>query len=318
MRPFRFGVVGERVRSGDGLIETARAAEAAGYATFLLRDHLVAEPFGAQLAPLTALATAAAATTTLRVGTMVLANDFRHPAVLAKEAATLDLLSGGRFERGIGAGWLREEYARASISFDPAGVRIERLEESLNVLKGLLEGGPFSFAGRHYAIDDLQNFPAPTQQPRPPILVGGGGKRMLGLAAREADVVGVMGSSVASGVLVSDPAELGPARIAEKVGWVREAAGDRFAAIELSMVASVAVAPGGDRRAAAERFAAEHGWSGVGADEVLAMPTVLVGSVDAIVDDLQARRESQGFSYVVVGDGDLAAFAPVVARLAGR
>ncbi|MDP9365666.1 MAG: TIGR03621 family F420-dependent LLM class oxidoreductase [Chloroflexota bacterium] len=316
MRPFRFGVIGERVGDGTALIETAGAAEAAGYATFLLRDDLVAAPFGPQPAPLAALATVAAATTTLRIGTMVLANDFRHPAVLAKEAATLDLLSGGRFELGIGAGWLREEYARAGIPFDPVGVRIDRLEESLRVLKGLLGGGAFSFSGLHYAVDGLENFPAPVQRPRPPLLVGGGGKRMLGIAAREADVVGVMGSSVASGTLASDPAALGPERIAEKVGWVREAAGERFAEIELSLVASVAVAA--HRRQAAERFAAERGWGGVGADEVLAMPTVLVGPVDAIVEDLEARRERYGFSYVAVEDAELAAFAPVVARLAGR
>jgi len=167
-RPFRFGVLGEHARTPGALVGTARAAEAAGYVTFLLRDHLVAEPFGHQLAPLVALATVAAATTTLRVGTLVLANDFRHPAVLAKEVATLDVLSGGRFELGIGAGWLRDEYARAGLGFDRAGVRIDRLEEALRVLKDLLGGGPVTVEGDHYALAGLANFPRPAQRPRPP------------------------------------------------------------------------------------------------------------------------------------------------------
>jgi alkanesulfonate monooxygenase SsuD/methylene tetrahydromethanopterin reductase-like flavin-dependent oxidoreductase (luciferase family) len=193
-------------------------------------------------------------------------------------------------------------------------VRIERLEESLRVLTGLLGGAAFSFTGEHYAIDNLTSFPAPAR--RPPLLVGGGGKRMLGVAARAADIVSVMGSSVASGVLVSNAADQAPERIAEKLGWVREAAGDRFPELELSMVASVVVAD--DRRAAAARFAAARAWAGIDADAVLAMPTVLIGPVARIAEDLERRRERFGFSYVAIGDGDLAAFAPVVARLAGR
>jgi probable F420-dependent oxidoreductase len=182
-RPFRFGVVGEGIRSGRQLLERACRAEELGYATLLLRDHFVAEPFGDQLAPMVALTAAAAATRTLRVGSLVLDNDYRHPVLLAKEAATLDLLSGGRFELGIGAGWLREEYRRAGMPFDAPGVRVGRFEESLRVLKGLLAGPAFTFAGAHYSVTGLEGFPRPVQRPRPPILVGAGSKRMLGIAA---------------------------------------------------------------------------------------------------------------------------------------
>jgi probable F420-dependent oxidoreductase len=182
-RPFRFGVLGERIRSCDGLLAQARRAEALSYATLLLRDRFMREPFGDQLAPMVALAAAAGATRTLRVGTLVLDNDWRHPVLLAKEAATLDLLSGGRFELGIGAGWLGEEYRRAGMPFDAPGVRVGRFEESLRVLKGLLAGPAFTFAGAHYSVTGLEGFPRPVQRPRPPILVGAGSKRMLGIAA---------------------------------------------------------------------------------------------------------------------------------------
>lgn len=314
-RPFRFGVIGEGVRDREGLLATARAAEAAGYDTFLLRDHLIAEPFGPQLAPLVALAAVAGTTARLRLGTLVLANDFRRPAVLAKEAATLDLLSGGRFELGVGAGWLREEYGRAGIPFDAAGVRVGRFGEGVRALKGLLGGGAASFAGSHYALDALETFPGPTQRPRPPILIGAGSRRMLGIAGREADIVGILTSSVASGTLASDPAGMGPAAVEEKLGWVRAGAGARFGEIELSLVPSIVVA--GDERAAAARFAAERGWDGVGVDETLAMPSVFVGTVERIAGEMRARRERYGFSYYVVSDAALTAFAPVVAALAG-
>jgi probable F420-dependent oxidoreductase len=156
--PFRFGVLGERVQTPEALVGTAQRAERLGYSTLLLRAHFVREPFGDQLAPMIALAAAAGATETLRVGTVVLANDYRHPVMLAKEAATLDLLSGGRFELGLGAGWLREEYERAGMAFDLARERVDRLEESLTVLKGLLAGEEVDFAGEHYAVTSLSTF----------------------------------------------------------------------------------------------------------------------------------------------------------------
>jgi probable F420-dependent oxidoreductase len=315
MRPFRFGVLGERIRSGEELLATARRAEALGYATLLLRDHFVPEPFGHQLAPMVALTAAAGATRTLRVGTLVLDNDYRHPVLLAKEAATLDLLSGGRFELGIGAGWLREEYRRAGMPFDAPGVRVGRLEESLKVLKGLLAGGPLEFAGAHHTVAGLEGFPPPAQRPRPPILVGAGSRRMLGIAGREADIVGILPRALPDGTISEALSERAPAAVAEKVGWVREAAGDRFDRVELSMVATVRVA--GEPVLAAARLAAEEGWGGA-AERVLEMPSVFLGPVERIVDQLHARRERYGFSYHVVPDGAMEAVAPVVERLAGR
>ncbi len=187
---FRFGVVGESIRSGADLADTARRAEDLGYDVLTLRDHFVAEPFGDQLAPMVALASAASVTSTLRSGTMVLANDYRHPVMLAKEAATLDHLSDGRFELGIGAGWLREEYEAAGMPFNAAGIRVGRLEESLRILRSLLDGEKTAFAGEHYRIDGLTVFPHPAR--RPPLVVGAGSRRMLGIAGRLADTVGIL------------------------------------------------------------------------------------------------------------------------------
>jgi probable F420-dependent oxidoreductase len=245
----------------------------------------------------------------------VLDNDYRHPVLLAKEAATLDLLSGGRFELGIGAGWLREEYRRAGMPFDAPGVRVGRLEESLRVLKGLLAGGPFAFAGVHYSVTGLEGFPPPVQRPRPPILVGAGSRRMLGIAGREADIVGILPRALPDGTISEALSERSPGAVAEKVGWVREAAGDRFDRVELSMVATVRVAA--DHLGAAERLAAEEGWGGA-AERVAEMPSVFLGPVERIVDQLLACRERFGFSYYVVPDGAMEAVAPVVERLAGR
>src|SRR5918998_1211048 len=241
MHPFRFGVVLESVRDERSLRETVRRAESAGYAAVLIRDHFAAEPFGPQLAPLTALATVAAHSTSLRLGTLVIDNDFRHPAVLAKEIATLDLLSGGRVELGLGAGWLAAEYHQTGIPFDSPGTRIARLEESIAILKGLLSGRSVTFHGEHYRVTDLDNFPQPTQNPHPPLLLGGGAKRMLSLAGREADIISVLVTSVASGVQLDTVAERSSARLAEKVAWIRDAAGDRFESIELNLFPDIRI-----------------------------------------------------------------------------
>jgi probable F420-dependent oxidoreductase len=314
-RRFRFGVVGESICDGERLIDEARRAEALGYSTLLLRDHFVREPFGDQLAPMIALTAAAAATTTLRVGTLVLDNDYRYPAVLAKEAATLDVLSGGRFELGIGAGWLREEYEQAGIRFDPPGVRVDRLEESIQVIKRLLSGAATKFDGSHYRLDGLESFPAPAQRPRPPILIGAGSKRMLGLAGREADVVNILPKALPDGTISEELSERSPETIAHKIGWVREAAGDRFGEVELSAFATVVIEA--DAASAAERLAAERGWDGQGA-RLLEMPSMLLGPVERIADQLQERRERFGLSYYVVSDELMETAAPVVERLSGR
>ena len=315
-RPFRFGVLGEHIHTRDALIGTARMAEEMGYATFLLRDHFIAPPFGHQLAPLTALATVAAVTERLRIGTLVFANDYRPPVLLAKEVATLDLLSGGRFELGLGTGFLKAEYDQAGIPFEPPGRRVDRFAESLTVLKGLFADAPFTFSGDRYALTEFDSFPKPVQRPHPPILVGAGGRRMLSIAAREADIIGILTTSTANGVLSRDPAPRLAAAVERQLGWIREAAGDRFADIELSLVPNVVIADDPER-AAADSIRA-RGWSGVSVDDVLAMPSDLIGSVDHIIETLEARREQYGFSYYVISDANMEAVAPIVARLTGR
>jgi probable F420-dependent oxidoreductase len=315
-RPFRFGVIGEAITTREGLLDTAHRAEELGYSTLLLRDHFVAEPFGDQLAPLVALMAVAGATRTLRVGSLVLDNDYRHPVVLAKEAATLDLLSGGRLELGIGAGWLRDEYDRAGIPFEDPAVRVGRLEESLQVLKGLLAGPALTFKGEHYTVDGIAGFPAPVQRPHPPILVGAGSRRMLGIAGREADIVGILPRALPEGTISGELSERSPERVTRKVDWVRQAAEQRSRQVELSMV--LAVALGGDHRQAAKRLAVRQGWGAAAGELVLEMPSVVAGPADQVAEELQARRDRYGFSYLVVADGDMETFAPVVERLAGR
>ncbi len=313
--PFRFGLLGEGVRSATELVETARRAEGAGFATFLLRDHFIAEPFGHQLAPLAALATVAAATATLRVGSLVLCNDYRHPVLLAKEVATLDLVSGGRFELGLGAGFSRPEYEAAGLPYDSPGVRVDRLAEALQVFKGLFSAAPFTFAGRFYTVTNLETFPRPVQRPHPPMLVGAGGRRMLAIAAREANIIGLQTATLGTGRRVPDPTGLLADTVAEKIGWVRQEAGARFETIELSIVSSVFMTE--NRRAAAERLVRERGWDGLAAERVFEMPSIFIGSVDQIVDEMQGRRERYGISYYVVPDRSLEMVAPIVARLAG-
>ncbi|NED94603.1 TIGR03621 family F420-dependent LLM class oxidoreductase [Phytoactinopolyspora alkaliphila] len=315
MQPFRFGVIGETVRTPADLTDRARRAEDLGYSTLLLRDHFVEEPFGHQLAPLIALTAAASVTTTLRVGTQVLANDYRHPVMLAKEAATLDLLSGGRLELGIGAGWLRDEYASAGMAFDAAGERVGRLEESIQLLKSLFGTTPTHYAGEHYTVAGLDTFPAPVQRPHPPLMIGAGSKRMLRLAGREADIVGVLSKALPDGTISGDVAERRPDTMAQKVAWIREGAGDRAEQVELSMMISPVIAD--DVRESASRFADARGWDALAADEVLAMPSVFIGPAERIMDLIRQRREEYGFSYYVVSDRAMDAFAPVVAKLSG-
>ena len=315
LRPFRFGVICEHMQSAEEWVTKARQAEEYGYSTLLIRDHFIREPFGDQLAPLIALMAAASATKTLRVGSLVLDNDYRHPVMLAKEAATLDLLSGGRFELGIGAGWLRSEYEQAGMVFESAGVRVSRLEEAIQVLKGLFADQPLTFAGDHYTITDLNGFPKPAQRPHPPILVGAGSKRMLALAAREADIVGILPKALPDGTISEEITERLPATLTQKVEWVRQAAGERFDELELNMVITPVFSE--HRRQRAEQLAHERGRSGIAVEDVLDMPSIFIGTPDQMVEDLLRRRERFGFSYFVVSDTSMEAFAPVVSRLAG-
>jgi probable F420-dependent oxidoreductase len=272
-------------------------------------DHL-----GDQLAPLPALAAAAAATTRLRLGTWVLANDFRHPVMLAKEAATLDLLSDGRLELGIGAGWMNEDYTTSGIPRDAPGVRIARLAEALQVLRGLWGEGRFSFAGRHYTVTELDGRPKPLQRPHPPIAIGGGGRRILELAAREAQIIG-LAAQLASGQMGIEAGRSQTAAATDaKHAWIRAALGARAGQVELhARVLHTAVGEAALARGA--ELGAPHGLS---AEELLASPHALIGPEKRIEEHLLAARERWGLSYFTVSEDACEALAPLVARLSDR
>lgn len=309
-RPFRFGVISTGSGDAPAWREKARRAEALGYASLLMPDH-----FQAQWGPLVALAIAAEATERLRVGTLVLCNDYRHPLVLAKEIATLDLASGGRVELGLGAGWKQGDYDAAGLAFDPPGARIERMAESLRVLKALFASeAPVDLAGRHYTIAGAVGTPRPHARPHPPICIGGGGRRILSLAAREADIVSLnatlRGGALGAGTLAS----ASPAGFDEKLAWVREAAGPRFAQIELQCHCPF-VEVGADGR---ERTRALGSQLGLTPEEAAEFPLALLGTPEELCDALWRRRERWGFSYTIVPSDRMEAFAPVVARLAGK
>jgi probable F420-dependent oxidoreductase len=305
-RPFRFGVSGGRQTRQEWL-DLARKADDLGYSTLLLPDH-----FGPQMAPLPALLAAAYATPRLRVGTIVLDNDFRHPAMLAKEAATIDLLTEGRFELGIGAGWMEADYRHSGLPFDPPGVRVARLAEALRILKAyFVAEGPVTFEGHYYRVEGLPPMVRSTQRSPPPILIAGTRPRMLRLAAREADIVGLEDHQFAERATHSP--SINVADTPAQVAIVRAAAGDRFADLELNVFAARTEVTD-DRRAAIDRLAAQLQLS---SDQIEQSPSFLIGSVEAIVDQLQARRERLGISYVMIHDRVMDAFAPVVARLTG-
>lgn len=313
-RPFRFGVqLSGTTVSGFGArtewTEQARKAEALGYDILVMPDHL-----DGQFAIGPALAVVAEATTTLRIGTLVLQNDLRHPAMVAMEAATLDVLSNGRFELGLGAGGsLMWDFERTGIPFDPPGTRVSRLEESVRILKGLFAEGPLTFAGRHYTIAALDGRPKPIQQPHPPILIGGGGPRMLSLAAQEADIVSILPTMLPAGGRFREE-EIASAAIATKVALIRQAAVDRFSQLELNvLVQSVILTE--DRQAGIEQLSRK--WS-VEDDEWLDSPHVYIGTAGRIADELRSYREQLGISYFVVFDEYMDDFAPIVAELAGQ
>jgi probable F420-dependent oxidoreductase len=309
-RKFRFGVMCSHADSATDFREKARKAEALGYSTLFVPDHFVDHP----LAPMPAMATAAAVTDTLRIGSLVLGNDYKHPVVLAREAATLDLLSDGRLELGLGAGWMTADYDKAGLDLDRPGVRIDRLEESVTVLKGLMADGPFTFHGKHYTVTELDGEPNPVQRPHPPFIIGGGGPKILALAAREAAIVGI-NANLRGGVAISDDTAQSMTGSAtdEKLARLRAAAGDRFDDLEIQSFVGFTNFTD-DRQALAEMMA---GAFGVAPEEALETPVVLAGTLEQMIDDLHARRERWEMSYVVVGVDVMEQFAPAVARLVG-
>jgi len=257
--------------------------------------------------------TAADATTDLRVCALVFDNDYKHPVVLAKELATMDVLSDGRMEIGLGAGWMISDYEQAGIPYDTPGVRVDRFVEGLHIIRQAMQPGAFSFAGKHYTITGYDGLPKPVQA-KPPVLIGGGGKRVLGIAAREADIVGI-NPSLHTGVIDAETiGGMTAESVDDKMAIVRAAAGDRMSAIELNIRAFL-VNVTADGQGARDRLA---GAMGVPSSMLETSPFALIGSPDELIERLLERREKWGFSYVIVGQEDVDTFAPVVAALAGK
>jgi probable F420-dependent oxidoreductase len=313
--PFRFGVQIASLPLPDWP-ERARRIEAMGYSTIFLPDH-----FSEQWDPTTALAGIAAVTERLRVGTLVCDVDYRHPVVFAKAAATLQQMSGGRHEFGIGAGWMQSDYVEAGLRYDRPGVRIDRLAEALQIIVSMWENEKTSFEGEHYRVREIARAAPAAEVPRPSILIGGGGRRLLRLAGRHADIVGINPKMVEGRVTAETPADSAPERIREKVGWVREgarAAGRDPDAIELNsltFVTAISDDPSGLRAALAKS-------SGMSEAQVADCPLFLTGSAGEIRERLERRREETGISYIVIQGRDeavLEQFAKEIALpLAGR
>jgi len=313
-KPFRFLAAAGEVSAGNALAEKGRRAEALGYDVLVFSDHLIN-----QMAPIPAMAVIAAATERLRIGTFVFNNDLRHPAVLAQDLASLDQLSGGRLEIGIGAGWNRPEYEETGIPFDSGGIRVKRLEEAIQVLKGIFGPGPFSFKGEHYTITEMDGLPKPIQKPHPPILVGGGGRRLLSLAGREANIVG-FAPRLMPGTSKADIRSCLVEATLEKVAWVKEAAGQRFQDIELNTYPAlgrviVTDDPKAPLKELAQRLQDRYGVD-LTQEQLLESPHVFVGSIADLTEKFKAIRLNLGISSFMTGGID--ELAPVVERLAGN
>ena len=312
VKPFTFIADDYGATSGRELAERARRAEALGVTTFAIADHLVE-----MLAPVPYLATVAAATERLRISAFVFNNDLRHPAILAKDLATLDVLSGGRVDVALGAGWNQPEYEAIGLKFDPVGTRVARLTEAVAVMKGCFAQGPFSFHGEHYDITDYDGYPKPVQQPHPPFFIGGGGRRTLSLAGREANIVGLAPRIL--GEQRTDPASITWAAAEEKIGWVREAAGERFGDLTFNAYPSgwpITVTDDlrGEARKVIDRLKSRTGVQ-LSEQDIIDSPHVFIGSIDRFVEKFTELRERLGISSFLVGD--LSELAPVVERLAG-
>ena len=307
VRPFRFAVTASHATSGADWSALARRAEELGYASLLVPDH-----FGRQLSPIAALSAAAAATTRLRIGGFVFANDFRHPLLLAREAATLDLLSDGRLELGLGAGWRTSDYRQLGMPYDSPGKRIERLVEASGLIKRLLAGETVSHAGPHYRLGAARAWPLPVQLPHPPIIMGGGGPRMLRLAAREADIVGFIPGFSPRGRPILTGATEGA--LDRKVAVVRAAAADRFDRLELNLFIADAGMVGSGQRVPRSVFVAAKSV----AAGLIGSPYVLYGTLRQLRELLERRRDRTGISYYAIRQASLEAMAPLVEALAGR
>lgn len=318
-RPFRFAAAGEGNPQEGGarrFIRLAQQAEEYGYDSFAVPDHL-----GPQVGPIAALGALAVATDRIRIGTSVLANGFRHPVVLAKDAATIDVLSRGRLELGVGAGWLADEFDAAGIAYEAPGVRLEKLDEALTILDVLLRGQECHFEGRHYRVRGIKGTPRPRQGPRPPLATGGGGPKMLRLAAKHADIISVVpvttrhGKGLLSGITLD--------KTIEKVNLIKEAAGDRFADIELNWtITAVMITDDRERTAEMALSAIEKGLHPdlevdvrLSVEDILTSPYVAIGTFDEIAAQIRNVRQLTSMSYVGVFPTQMDAFAPVIPLL---
>jgi probable F420-dependent oxidoreductase len=308
MAAFRFAMQASGAASPAAWRDFARKCEDMGYSTLYVPDHL-----DEQWAPMVACTVAAEATTTLRVGSLVLDNDFRHPVLAAREAATLDVVTGGRFEFGVGAGWLTADYEQSGIPMDRPSVRIARLAESLEIMRSLWQTGTATFNGEHYQVPGAKGFPEPVTPGGPPLVIGGGGRRILTLAGRYASIVSVVPSLAAGYIGPEVAAEAILDRYHDRVRWAREAAGERAGDLELQCwTAAVQVVPNAD-----EVVASLAPLFDLTPDQLRAAPLALIGTTSEIAETLRKRREELGFSYIVVHEAEMDALAPVIAELAG-
>jgi probable F420-dependent oxidoreductase len=323
-RPFRFGLQSYAPESGDHWRTLARRAEALGFSTFSVADHVIGPGPALKatnhpvqtVAAIPAMAVAAEATERIRIGGRVLCIDYRNPVMLAKELATLDFFSNGRLEIGLGAGWLANEYGAMGVPFDAASVRLDRLEETIALLRSSFADGELDQRGTHVHAVGFEAVPKPVQRPMPPLMIGGGSRRVLGIAGREADIVSLNFDN-SSGKLGAEGVGSSTAELTEqKIGWIRAGAAQRFADIELEIGAyfTVVTADRADGAEAAARMAANFGLS---VDEFAEHPHALIGSVESICDRLVERRDRYGISYITFGVAAIEAVAPIVERLAG-
>jgi probable F420-dependent oxidoreductase len=291
-------------------VELARQAEAFGYSTLFMSDHM-----GDQLAPLVSLGALASSTDHIRLGSLLLNNDLRNPVVLAKELATLDLLSGGRSEVGLGAGWMESDYESTGIRYDAPSVRIDRFEEAVSIISALLERDePFSYQGSHYRVHAHHLQPRPRQRPRPPLIIGGGGKRMLSIAGRLADIASI-NFTLRTGVTgTAARASTSPEATRQKVAWIKAAAGDRFGAIELNCVVPTVIITN-DQESALESLSASFALPPA---DLVHSPAVLVGTFEQMEEELEWRRSEYGISYVSLAESSWLRLGPLVAKMTGR
>lgn len=317
LRPFRFGILSFfSATSSEVWRNRSRAIETAGFSTLQLPDHLADDP-GSRLGPIASMVAATQATTKLRVGSYVFGNDFRNPVFLAQEAASIDVLSDGRLELGVGTGYYASDYSRSGIPLESPMTRVSRLEEGVKVIKGFFSAEPFSFTGKYYSVKNLEGQPKSIQRPHPPIMIGGGSRRILSFAAREADIVSINVKTTPEGGF--DMTSITAAANDQKVAWVREAAGERFNSLELNTLVpflKVTDQRRQDMTKMLQDFQMPSDDASV--DQMLSSPSTLFGTVDQIVEDLHQRRERYGFSYITLMVDEFEPFIPIIKRLAGN